>query len=427
MLHTSLVETIKADRQRDSFLYPYYGKYSIADVGPSILAYLGAPNGRATLPEDFLPKGYNRILLFMVDGFGLDHFQEYQHQVPVLNRLAQASEIYPITSVFPSTTPAALTAIHTGITPQEHGLPEWTVYFEEFGSIIETFPFKPIMSAQREELLQMGGTPQMLYDGPTVYSQLKDADIPSYVFISHEYGQSPYSRMVQQGSTVIPFIDYQDLFVKLRERLRDHQEPGYFFVYWSHIDSIQHVFGPRSPEHLSAMQSFSTFMTDHLFSQMQPQEIDDLLFLMMADHGHTSIKGEDIIFLNNYLPLEQSYLHSPSKKSIQPTGSPHDVFLHIYKPRIQETLEYLKKELDGKAEVITTMEAIGRGLFGLNQPTQRFLKRIGDILILPYPGTHVWYKHDPAGHYGNKGIHGGLTEAEMLTPFVVAPFADLCG
>src|SRR5207237_9971701 len=100
---------------------------------------------------------------------------------------------FPITSVFPSTTPAALTTLHTSFTPQEHGLPEWTVYLEEVDTIIESLPFKAIGKGERDSMLTNGGSSEMLYDGPTMYTQLAEAGIPSFVFIYHEYAGSAYS------------------------------------------------------------------------------------------------------------------------------------------------------------------------------------------------------------------------------------------
>lgn len=427
MIHHNLLAQIKETQQHEHFIYPYYGKLSIAEIVPTILASFGVDQPRATLPQAFLPPKLSedqKVILLMTDGVGYDHFLEYQEQVPLLKLLGERAQIYPITSVFPSTTPAALTTLHTGFTPQEHGLPEWTVYFEEFDKIIETFPFRPIMTAEREILLAEGGTPEMLYKGDTAYQTLQDAGIPSYVFMYHEYAHGAYSKMSQRGSTVVAFSDFKDLFAKLKDALKQ-PGPAYYFVYWSHVDSTAHVFGPRSSEHVSALQLLSDHVTNDFLRLLTAEEVKDVLFLMVADHGHTSIKGEDIIYLNDYLPLEESYLRSPAAKSIHPTGSPHDVFLHIFQPKISGTLELLRRELADKAEVITVTEAVERGLFGLNQPSNRFLKRVGDILILPYEGYHVWYKHEPTGHYGQRGIHGGLSEAEMIVPFVVSPLAEL--
>lgn len=428
MIHHEVLETIKKDKQQESFILPYYGKYSIAEIPPTVLQFFGIPSYRQQLPPSFLPQNlgtYNKILFFFVDGFGYNHFTDYHPSLPFFAKLAEVGEVYPVTSVFPSTTPAALTTLHTNLTPQEHGLPEWTVYFEEFDRIIETFPFRPILTSEREALLQMGGHPEMLFKGTTVYETLAASGIKPYVFIYEEYAGSAYSRMTQKGSTVVAFRNFADLFDRLSEIINNETNPAYFFVYWSHVDSMEHIFGPGSKEHIQALTELSSYLTDNLMKKLEPKAIEDTLFMLTSDHGQSSIKGEDIIYLNAYLDLENNYLRSPSTNTIYPTGAPHDVFLHIYPPKIAETVALLKQKLAGKADILPIREAIEENLFGLNTPTERFLKRVGDILILPYEGYHVWYKHSPTIHYGQRGMHGGLSEEEMIVPFAVAPLTKL--
>lgn len=429
MIHTDILEQIKKDKEQRNFIYPYYEKYSIAEVPPTILSMFDIPTKRKKLPasffEKFGSKKYKKILFFFVDGLGYNHFKEYLPQIPFFQKIAEKGEVFPLTSVFPSTTPAALTTIHTNLTPQEHGLPEWTVYFEEFDRIIETFPFRPIQTVPREILMTMGGHPDMLYKGNTIYQMLAEHNITSYLFTAYEYATSAYSATIQKGSIVIPCTDYTDMFAKLIKFLKQEQDPSYFFVYWSHIDSIEHVFGPKSPEHQTALASFSKNMFEKLLSQLSTEVADDVLFLMTADHGQAGIKGEDIIYLNKYLPLEENYMKSPNDKTIQPTGAPHDVFLFIHPDKVDETIRLLRRELQDKADVETTEQAVKAGLFGINQPSERFLKRIGNVLILPHEGYHVWYKHAPNMHYGQRGIHGGLSEEEMIVPFVIAKLKDL--
>ncbi len=427
MIHSEVLEEIKRKKHKNNFIFPYYGKLSTSEVGPTILSMLGAPNERATLALDDPNLGmkHNKVVFFLVDGLGYDHVIKYNKEARFLSKLAGKGEIYPITSVFPSTTPAALTTIHTGLTPQEHGLPEWTVYFEEFDRIIETFPFRPIMTGEKEILLTMGGSPDMLYKGETIYQKLAKSKIKSYVFISHEYATSAYSRRTQEGSEVVQFSDFKDLGEKLVSKLGVEEGPSYYFVYWSLIDSTGHVFGPESQEHINSIKSFSESMETVFLDKLDKESSKDTMFILTSDHGQTSINSEDIVFLNDYIELEESYLWGKSSKSILPTGSPHDVFLHIYGPKVENVLKFLKRELKEKAYVLTIEKALSLGLFGLNKPSERFLKRIGSILIIPHKGYHVWYKHDPNMHYGQRGMHGGLSEAEMIVPFSVARLSEL--
>jgi predicted AlkP superfamily pyrophosphatase or phosphodiesterase len=416
MIHHNILEEIKKDRQHGSFIYPYYGKYSIAEIPPTVLSFFNIQTDRATLSSEWITntqQKFKKLLYFFVDGFAYDHFVAYEKELPFFSTLKDKGNVYPLTSVFPSTTSAALTALHTNLTPQEHGLPEWTVFFEEldrisFGSLRET-----------------EGTPDMLFQGKTLYRTLREHGVTPYVFTYESYFPSAYSSVTQEGAVTVTFKDGNDLFPKLLKVLEEEKGPAYIFVYWGEIDGIEHLYGPKSPEHIQGLQKLGTLLQNEFIKKLQPEVAEDTFFILSSDHGQINIRNEDIIYLNTYIDLEASYFKTASQKTVYPTGAPHNVFLHIDKEKIQTMIQYLRHNLEGKADVLSTEEALARGLFGLNEPSERFIRRIGDILILPYEGYHVWYQFTPDFYWRQLGIHGGLSRDEMLVPFIVSPLKQL--
>jgi predicted AlkP superfamily pyrophosphatase or phosphodiesterase len=428
MIHNQLLEKIRQTHSKNGFLYPYYGSYSLAEIVPSILKWFGVSTVRAGFGPDIKlpePAPTKSMIFFMIDGLGFDYFSASAKTMPFFKNLSERGEVYPITSTFPSTTPAALTTIHTGLTPQEHALPEWSVYFEEVDKVIETLPFRHEHHDERDSLLQSGGTPDMLYEGDTIYERLQFTGIRSYSFIFHEYDRSAYHSRVKRGSTVIPYANEEDLMSKLVDTIHDQTERAYYFVYWTKIDSVQHTFGPGSSEHLSELQHFSEIVQNGLVNKIDQKSAKNIVLALTADHGQSAILDEQIIYLNQYISVEQNFAKSLQGTTIVPSGSPHDVFLFVDPTKRDEVCGFLKSELKDKAEVLKTEEAIKQGLFGFNDPRVRFLRRIGNILILPYPGFHVWYRRSPEAFWGMTGIHGGLAEAEMFVPFAVAELSDL--
>lgn len=418
MIHHEILEEIKKKRQRGSFLYPDYGRYSISEIPPTILSFFNIHTDRPTLSFDVFKnpnKNHSSLLFFFIDGFAYDHLTEYERELPFFNTLGDAAHIFPLTSVFPSTTSAALTTLQTGLTPQEHGLPEWTIYFEELDRI------------SFGTLKEKEGDPQMLFSGKSLYRLLRENGVTPYVFTYESYMPSSYSAVTQDGAEVITFKNLDDLFPKLRQTMENAKGPSYYFVYWADVDTIEHSYGPRSNEHKYELHKVSLALEKEFKAKLDPKVAEKTLMIIGSDHGQANIKNEDIIYLNTYLDLEASYFLTPSQKYIVPTGAPHDVFLHIYEPKVEFVLEYLRKELAGKADVITTKEALEKGLFGLYTPTERFIKRIGNVLILPYEGYHIWYQHTPGFFWKQLGIHGGLSREEMLVPFVVIDLEKLLG
>jgi predicted AlkP superfamily pyrophosphatase or phosphodiesterase len=418
MIHLETLKEIKRGRQKNEFLFPYYGKYSIAELAPTVLWLFNIPSSRAAFPPHILERlgSPEKVVVFMLDGFAFRHFEKYQKNLEFFRAFEKNGDVYPITSVFPSTTPAALTTLHTGLTPQEHGIPEWFVYFEELDAIVETLPFKRMGETERESLLRIGGTEQMLFQGTTVYEQLGAGGIKSFVFTYHEYINSTYSRSSQKGSVVVPYVSGPDLMHKLTDVWEKTKGKAYFFVYWSHIDSAAHAFGPDSNEHRETMLEFSRLATEEFFGRIKKKALKNALGIVTADHGHSNISKEKIIYLNDYIHLETAYRWGKKKTAILPTGAPHDVFLFIHRPELEKVCHFLRTELKNKAEVLQIDEAISHGLFGINKPTKKFLSRIGDLLILPYKNFHIWYRHPLNAPFNQKGTHGGLSEDEMLVP-----------
>lgn len=425
MIHMSLLEQLRQRPRPDRFIYPAYGSTSIAEVVPTVQHLFGMPVEKNVLPMEYFPKAQtDKIVLLVVDGFGFADLLRHGVHSGFFRRFVERGQIYPLTSVFPSTTPAALTTLHTGLTPAEHGLPEWFTYFPELERIVMPMEFRSDWSEPRDYLLQVGGTPDMVYAGQTLYQQLAASKIRSFVFVYHEYYPSVYSSVLYEGATIITYHDGYELMDSLRQALSD-PGPAYYHVYWGQVDRMAHRYGPGSQEHKDAIKSFAHLIGFALLDRIDPAIARDVLLLMTADHGQVGIKHEDIIFLNDYPIAREYFATTSSGKPILPTGSPNDVFLHLKPGRLGEALRFLRHEFAGIAQVFTTEEAINARLFGPNNPTERFLGRIGNALIVPYPGCHIWYTEIPQHRYGNLGIHGGLSEDEMVVPLGVANLADL--
>jgi hypothetical protein len=114
-----------------------------------------------------------------------------------------------------------------------------------------------------------------------------------------------------------------------------------------------------------------------------------------------------------------------NRKPILPTGGPREVFLHIKEEKLAETKEWLLQKIGDRAQIIETVEAAERSLFGLGHASKELFERTGNLMILPYGNETVWFE----SHWGEKisllGQHGGLNEQEMLVPFAVAGLSSL--
>jgi hypothetical protein len=101
------------------------------------------------------------------------------------------------------------------------------------------------------------------------------------------------------------------------------------------------------------------------------------------------------------------------------------MYLSVQDARLEETKTYLEKKLKGIATIIKTDDAIAEGLFGINHPSRKFRRRVGNLMVLPHGNGTVWYRYKKGESLEIRGHHGGLTKEEMTIPFAAARVSDL--
>lgn len=429
MIDRELESIIEKEKGNGDFIYPSYETFCVSNIPPTILKFFNIKTDRPELPpsiyRDVEIGSSNKVVLFLIDGFGYDQWRHYSTTFDFLNIISEKERVSPLTTVFPSTTAAALTTINTGLTPQEHALPEWFVYFNEIDMIIETLPFRPKDSKGKDTLSDVGINPQILYNGDCIYQTLSDAGIKSYSFINESIAHSAYSRLTHKGSITVPFTNISELVVRLRKLLQKENESTYFYVYIDDLDSTAHKYGPYTGEYFSKLSSLSYLLKTEFLEKTDKKTANETLLLMTADHGQININPQETMYLNKYSQLTNAFQKSRKGKTILPTGSPRDVFLHVEPEQIEEAKNFLSDIFKEKATIIETTEAVRAGLFGINKPRKEFYDRVGNLLILPHAHETIWYQYPKGKKFDLLGHHGGLNRTEMLVPFVVANLSHL--
>jgi len=430
MINEELKNIIEEENKVGPFIYPSYEIHCFSNIPSTILKLFNIETRRPTLPSKICRnkveyEDSKKIILLLIDGYGYNQWLKYHKRHKFFKEISQKGAVSPITTVFPSTTSATLTTINTGLTPQEHALIEWYVYFKEIDMIITTLPFTPLGEKCQDRLFEMGVNPAILYNGNTIYQTLKDESVKSYTFLKASYAHSCYSKIVHKGSTITPFFTYSDMFTRLRKLVKEEKGPAYFYAYLDNLDAIGHIYGPHTTEYFAELSALSHSIKRELLKKIDRKEAKQTLLVITSDHGQIDISPKDTIYLNEFQELTHAFKRSNKGKPILPTGSARDVFLHIKPAKLDETYNFLSKKLQGKAKVMKTNEATEIGLFGIGKPIKRFLERVGDLLVLPYDNHTVWYEHIKGKKVYSLGYHGGLNENEMFVPFSVTKLSEL--
>jgi predicted AlkP superfamily pyrophosphatase or phosphodiesterase len=447
MLNSASIVAVNDAKFSGNFIKPLYDSYCFANL-PASTAYLLTGQGQCALPGDVfegLPTRFDRVVLFFIDAFGWRFFERYADKYTSLKTFAQHGIVSKLTSQFPSTTAAHVTCIHTGLNVGQSGVYEWYYYEPLVDEIITPLMFSYAGDKARDTLKRASIPPQAFFPKPTFYQQLQARGIASYIFQSAAFTPSTPSNVYYQGATVFPYKNLDDGLTRLARTLemdgqenvnvkgRDNRQerknapgrhksrPYYCFFYYNLIDTACHLYGPDSREFDQAVDFFFTTLDRHLSTLLRGKK-GNTLFMMTADHGQIAVNASQTYYLNQQIPGIASYLQTNQRgQLLVPAGSARDMFLHVKPERLDEAIALLQRNLNGIATVYRVQEYIDQGYFGTTSPSQAFMTRVGNALILPEPSQTVWWHEHGKFAMNFAGHHGGLTPAEMEIPLFVLP------
>jgi hypothetical protein len=395
---------------------PIYADYSFANITNTVEFLLTRARRHPLLPADCFAGTYpspQKVVLFLIDSFGWEFWQAHLHRFRTTRRVVEKGTLTPISALFPSTTAASIATLNLGVLPSEHALYEWNIYIPAFGEVIQSLPFCPLGRHRQDTCLQMGFDPgKLLLFGETAHQRLAREGVRSLSFAHRSYANSVFNRRVTAGAEVVSHQTLAEGLVQLKEALLATPGKAWLNFYWAAIDTIAHIHGPASSHHVAEIAAFwHTF--DSVFQEVTSP---NTLYLFAADHGQVRGRAEDTLYLNERLPeLAPLLAVAPTGRPIYPNGSPRDVFLHVKADGHAPALSLLRRQLDGAALIMSMDEAVGEGLFGPQPIGWELRQRLGDILILPYRGTFIWWREPQVLANSFHGHHGGLSPEELMS------------
>lgn len=415
MLNPDSLAATAAARFGPSFVRPLYEGYGFAAL-PATIERLMTGQGTAGLPTAALgglPAHHETVILVLIDAFGWRFFESYAQQHPFVQRLLQQGVVSRLTTMFPSTTAAHMTTLHTGLTPGASGVFEWFFYEPQCQRVIAPLLFSFAGDRKRETLADAGIAPATILPTTTLYQRLAAQGIASTVYQHTSYYQSSFSTTVCAGAKLIPFRTLAEALIILRLRLHKKRGPHYHILYLDTADALAHHYSPEAPHVAAELDTLLTTLERWLHPTLS--ELGRPVLLMFtADHGQIAVQPSKTLMLNQLVPsLEAATPLGGDGQPIAPSGSNRDLFLYVDEARRTELIAELRTLLADQAEVYPTEALINAGFFGPSVGPA-FLSRVGNIVVLPHPNMSVWWA-DKRFPLKFKGAHGGLSEAEALT------------
>jgi len=328
-----------------------------------------------------LDIGFEKIGLIIVDAFGYIAYEKMRKFYSPKN----LPEPEKITSVFPSTTTAALTSIYTARTPSEHGMVGYIVFLKEYGFLVNMIELSPV-GYERDALKD-----RMEFKLPvkTIFEELEG--IESYVVSPARYSGSGLSTMFHKGAKVIGYTSIGDFVFKFRDIL---SESGKKLVigYIPNTDSVGHREGERAYINEA---SIILRQMDTIIASKIPKRT---ALLISADHGMIRTPKSKEIWWN--------VTDEIMKYLLMPPGGERRM-MHLYTKRPEALLNYLEENYPDKGVFLKKEKAIE--LFGGDH------ERIGDVVLIANENYSFNFKYR-FREDSLAGMHGGLSEDEMYVP-----------
>ncbi|MET0894502.1 MAG: alkaline phosphatase family protein [Acidimicrobiia bacterium] len=352
---------------------PDYSGANVVNVMPALLG---------SRPVDWLPEpvsGARAVVLLVLDGLGWD-FIASPDAPPVL----AAMHGQAITTVVPSTTPAVLTSITTGLTPAEHGITGYRMRVDDEG-VLNTIRWnrangvRPPDPSEAQRAEPFRGRP-----------------VP--VVTKHEFRNSGFTGVHLRGAD---FHGWQTTAV-LVEHVRSLIASGepLVYAYYPGVDEVGHAYGLHTPWIARELEA-----ADQLVGAVLDAVPDDVAVVVTADHGQVQVGPDGWIGLGALDALVDVY-----------AGDGRFRYLHARRGAARELADAARAQFDDVAWVFTRDSLLDDGWMGPD-PTGPTRRRVGDV-VLAAKGSNGFIDPTWPREAALMAAHGSLTPAEMRVPLL---------
>jgi len=385
--------------EEHGLIQPDYER-SIVNLASRFLKHFGIKTQHSEFPlegnfEGFF-HGVKKIIVFLIDGMGYKKFAQINNKIGFEN-------VLKVSSVFPTTTVAAVTSWFTAKMPKEHGFLGYILYLREIGSItnIIEFTYPGIEGGIFASIVK-----KRIHRLDNVFDLLKDKDLYGGVLTHTSIANSGLSYMIHKNAHIMGYYYMGDLLSTLKKRLLEEWE-GMLYVYWGHLDGLGHKKGPDSEayemELLRILTEIKRFVEDFL-----PK---DALFVITSDHGMIQIPNTNNYFLKPTDPFNK-FLSSP------PGGEMRMMYYYLSRRSNYELLkEYFEQNYGSSCVFLTNRDVLDIELFGPGRMHPELYNRIGDVIMLTKYNNAFTYLYS-GGEEKLAGMHGSLTEEELFVPAI---------
>lgn len=389
--------------KKNNVIYPDYDK-CIINITASILHYFGCDQSYSALPElskEYLDK-FDNIVFIVVDGLGVNVLENHLPPTSLLRR----NMVTTLTSVFPPTTAAAISSYLSGVSPLEHGIIGWSLYFKEYFKLIDFLPLHDSTTGKPLPEFYKQVHDKMHFESIfKIIHELKPEIEQHYV--SPDYlTNSSYTKMASDSAEIYAYQELTQAVDYVQKTIKANTNKKLFYCYTSEPDKSMHRQGVYTEQIKSVIEKI-----EKAIGELKKQvENTKTLIIVTADHGMIEV-GEPL-YLDEEPQLRECL--------ILPTfPEPRFISCHVHRDKEAQFLEFMEQHKEDFL-VLSKQEFLENELLGRGEPHPRVLEMLGDYLVLAKGDKSIQTRYPQNSHFFKfAAMHAGITEQEMMVPLIL--------
>lgn len=374
-------------------VYPNYDN-SILNLTTSILKYYNVETNHTSIEklDKILEKKYKNVVLIVLDGMG-------EHMLKNISKdgFFRKHELDCITSVYPSTTTAALTTYYSGKPPYESGWIAWSQYFKEYGRAVNMLQH---LESYQNDTLQNATIDinKDIVNYEPIYSRIEKASPKVQACeIMPDYSDIRCNRTIKAN-------DVEHICESIKKVCNEKGEK-FILAYCDNPDSLLHKYGCTSDEAKEMVLDAQERIEDMC------KDLKDTLVIVSADHGHKDInKVYDIL---DYPEILDCLILPPSLE-------PRVLSFWVKEDRKKDFEKLFNKNFKKDFMLLTKKEFLDKHFLGYGNKHKKIDDFIGNYIALSISDA-VIVIDTFLNRKGNtkKSTHCGLSKEEMEVPMIV--------
>jgi len=369
--------------------------HSILNLITSILKYYKVETNHTSLEilDKQLQKRYKNMVFIILDGMG-------EH---ILKKVSpegyfSSKKIDCLTSVYPSTTTAALTTYYSGKPPYETGWIAWSQYFKEYGRALDMLSHKESYKHESIQGAKINVFEDIVKYTP-IFEKIEDVspNVKAYE-LTPSYSDKRSERSIRTDSI--------DEIIANIEMLCQSQDEKFILAYSDNPDGLLHKFGTTSEEAKQFIKE-----TENKIKEMCEKLGNDTIIIISADHGHKDI--EKAYSILDYPEIQECLIMPVSLES-------RTLAFWVKEDMKKEFEERFKKAFGDEFLLMTKQEFLEKNFLGYGEKHPKIDDFIGNYIALSTSGSMIRLETFLAdGKPVKKSTHCGLTKEEMEVPLIV--------